>query len=459
MLLPGELSLNGLPSRPHIPTRYRKGRDGADLMNMLAAIGLDGATSIVAADFRSEMLLVRGGPVPYLGPMTGKLTYANPTSKYRRKANGLYVKETGIIPEYDINGQNIGFHSEPQDINRLLWSSDLSNAAWSRTSMPTAPIAVLGPDGAMSAWTLTDDQSGTFSYISQSAAVTANTATHQIRFWLKKALAESTAIPGLSIYLSGGTSVSAFPRVDPYTGATAGGAVVTDEGGWWGVRCPIVNNGTNTTLTANITPAVRTTVGGADSVAAVGSNTFWNPQAGDNFVASSPIVTTTAQVTRAADVLYMLLSALPWDQDEGTLVVRARTDGPFNAAGGLTAIGVNGPSGNWTDFVDISHNYEGTTCLVGAKGGVEQFRLRDGAVSNAFVTSAGAWSPNDVAFTRNGGAVTLTDAVADTNLTVAERLYFGSRSTARHLQGHVLWAVYIPRRATNAELAAWSANT
>lgn len=439
--------------------KLTSGKSFSPIDLLIHKFGLSSETNILAVDFQSATMRIKDSITSannFSGPIASKFTYSG-SGKYRRNAAGVYVQANGILPEYDINGANIGYRSEPQDVNRLLWSSDLSNAAWSQVSMPTAPVAAAGPDGTMSAWTLTDDQAGAFSYVSQSAVVTANTGTHQIRFWLKKALAASTTIPGLSIYLNGGTPVSAFPRVDPYTGGAAGGAVVTDEGGWWGVRCPITNNGTNTTLVVNIAPAVRTTVGGADSVAAVGSNTFWCPQAGDNFVASSPIVTDGAQVTRAADVLYMLLSALPWDADEGTLIVRSRTDAAWGNSS--PSIGISGPGTALTDTFSITHNYEGTTAFSGTKNSVEQFRLKDGAVSNSFVTSAAAWAPNDVAFTRNGGAVTLTDSVADTNLTVADRLYLGSRGVSNWLQGHVLWAVYLPKRVSNADLQTLSAKT
>lgn len=409
----------------------------------------------VLVDFRTGNLVVRSSTnsaLNYDDVMPGKMAYSG-SSKYRRNGAGVLVSATGILPEYDTSRVNVGYRSEPQDVNRLLWSSDLSNAAWSSSNVP---VATLGPDGTMSAWILTDNSTIGYNVTFQEYAIIADTATHRVRVRIKKTTAPAP-VPGINLALTGGTAVSSEARLDPFTGLATGTATVSDMGGWWELCCSITNNGTNTLARALCYPAIRSTLAGADDATQTGSNTFWCPQAGNNFVTSSPIMTGAAQVTRAADVLYVLLSTLPWDADTGTLIVRSRTDAAWGTFS--PSIGINGPGGALTDAFTITHNYEGTTAFSGVKSSVEQFRLKDGAASNAFVTSAGAWAPNNVAFTRNGGAVTLTDAVADTNLTVADRLYFGSRSAANWLQGHVLWAVYVPQRLTNAQLQTLSAMT
>jgi len=426
-------------------------RGGVDAL--LASMRLSNATDLLAIDFRSETMRIKDSATPanaYAGALVNKLTYSGST-KYRRNGAGVLVPATDILPEYNIAGANIGHRLEQQDVNRLLWSSDLSNAAWSRISMPTAPEAADDPAGGMTAWTLTDDQAGDFSYISQSAAVTANTATHQIRFRLKKALAASTAIPGLSIYLNGGTSVSAFPRVDPYTGGAAGGAVVTDEGGWWGVRCPITNNGTNTTLVVNIAPAVRTTIGGADSVAAVGSNTFWCPQAGDNFVASSPIVTTTAQVTRAADSLSLDGSLFPLPSSGGMMVVDWT---PFAGAtiGGIGVMATSVPTNN---RVDIRNN---PTYSIISSGGVAQASLIGSDLRGTRHKTALRWRTNSARLAVNGALV----AAEDTSVTLPVslgKLWFAldASPTLNNPQAHIRSFVVVPGTDfANADIIAAS---
>ena len=197
--------------------------------------------------------------------------------------------------------------------NSVLYSRDLTNAAWTFTGTGSRTQNATGLDGtANSATTLTDSDATAFAADYQTVTVPVDSNTHTIAFWIKKDT-DQTRFPGLDVTISGGTLVQRLVQLNTQTGAlfvvTATGTGTTrvvDGGLWWIVETTVANNGSalNTMLLARIYPAVTAAFGGGNNPAATGSCVVGQVQVelASSFY-SSPIFTTSSAVSRGADAL------------------------------------------------------------------------------------------------------------------------------------------------------------
>jgi hypothetical protein len=167
---------------------------------------------------------------------------------------------------------------------------------------------------------------------------------------------------------------------------------------------------------------------------------------------SSYIPTTTAAVTRNADVVSMTGTNFSdwYNQSEGAVYVNVsyNTVSAYSTAWGIS----DGTANNeirvigWNDGTD--------RMLLIADGGVAQVGIQD-ANSIGYHKYASAIKENDFASSRDGAAVQ-----TDTSGTVptVDRLHIGStRGTSFTLNGHIKRLQYYPKRLTNTELQALSA--
>jgi hypothetical protein len=245
--------------------------------------------------------------------ITGE-SVARSTTAYQTDASGIYVSKA-INTKRD--GHFVGWGGaatvrtlllEDARTNSILWSRDLTNAAWTGAATPL--LNAVGLDGsANSATTLTDNSAVAFQSKGEAIAVPNDSNSHAVAVWVKKD-AVSARFVGIAVGLSGGTAVSRSLNLNTQTGAigtyfaSVGGGShrVIDAGLWWIVEAVVVNNTTgNVTLTVTVFPAVGTVFGTSD-VAAQGSCIVGQIQIEKNAsFCSSPIFTTTAAVTRGAD--------------------------------------------------------------------------------------------------------------------------------------------------------------
>lgn len=84
---------------------------------------LGSASSGLAVDFRTGMMLARGGSTPYIGPLSGKFTYTSPSTKYVRDSAGTLVAGTTLRCHYGEDGLAYGLLCEEQRINKFLNSA------------------------------------------------------------------------------------------------------------------------------------------------------------------------------------------------------------------------------------------------------------------------------------------------------------------------------------------------
>lgn len=164
---------------------------------------------------------------------------------------------------------------------------------------------------------------------------------------------------------------------------------------------------------------------------------------------TSPIPTTTAQVTRAADVPSVNVLS-PWfNASEGTLFVEASTFG--NRPAWVYAQVWDGTTSNRIGIARVQGS--GVSAVVNT-GGASQ--VATVSSDSAQIRAALAYRANDVSISRNGAVPEVDASVAlPANLT---QLAIGrSSGPETFLNGHIRSAKYFPRRLSDSELQALTA--
>ena len=249
-------------------------------------------------------------------------------STFTRSTTATYVDTNGVYQTAGANALRSGHYIggvqtillEGSRTNSVLWSRDLTNAAWTSGGTGTTTQNAVGLDGtANSATTLTDSDAAASRFNQQTLTVPVDSNTHTTSYWVKKDT-DTTRFPLLYSRINGGTQVSRSVMLNTQTGAATvsdvvgtGTTRVVDGGLWWIVEITLTNNSTalNTNLATTVYPAYGTVLG-TPSVAATGSCVVGQVQVELNSpFYSSPIFTTTAAVNRGADLLYLPISFTP----------------------------------------------------------------------------------------------------------------------------------------------------
>lgn len=204
------------------------------------------------------------------------------STAYHQLSYGLthfnYVKTTSaqyLAPanEYNSSGRYLGARSDPSRTNISLWSDDLTNAAWVKTSC-TAAYTATGADGvANSATTLTSSASnGT---CLQSVTSTVN--TRQLAAFVRRRTGTGT----IDMTIDGGTTWQTI--------------TITSSWAQYRIEQASVTN-------PNIGFRIQTN---GDAIDVMWVNLMTSSIA----VATSPIPTTTANSARAADIMSVALGS------------------------------------------------------------------------------------------------------------------------------------------------------
>jgi len=208
----------------------------------------------------------------------------------------------------------LGYSAEGARTNLCLQSNAFTTT-WVAYLTPSATQNVIGPDGATSAWTLTDNDPADVEEIYQDIAITA--AAHTFSVFVKKTTGAQSSYPALRWFIPGLTECAAC-TIDTTNGvATAWTAItgfamasgvsascVSFNSNFW--RVSLTKTGTAATHRIELLPAATanaTQSTGSFSAAVQGSAVFYGAQVELGSFASSYIATTTIAVARNADVL------------------------------------------------------------------------------------------------------------------------------------------------------------
>jgi len=336
-----------------------------------------------------------------------------------------------------------------------LRSNDFTNATWAKGGLAvTAAPGILAPDGT-TAVKFTEDTSTGVHRVTQ-GAITAAGSTKYCRSVFAKADGS-----GRRLYLEtdifGNWTNPGSARFNLDTGTIEAATATLDSvgmelwpNGWY--RCWIVA----TTIAAP--PALSFDVQMADASGAsytgngVAGLYPWGAQFEAGEAPSSLIPTTTAQVTRAADMAFVPAST--WlNSGEGTLYVESVNRTVLSVAGGMLGTAASNPR----------------VMLYLSSGGLSRAEVSDDANVPQFAQSlGGVIAPNillkqAVAYDAAEGvqfssAGLLTGAPSGpVALPTIDRLTLGTRgvaTTTAHMTGHIRRMQYFPYRLSAAQLQA-----
>ena len=226
------------------------------------------------------------------------------------------------------------------------------------------------------------------------------------------------------------------------TTITAGvGATATNFGnGWW--RLTVTGTATATALRMYLYPGTTTET----NTSAV----FWGAQLEVGAFPTSYIPTTSAALTRNADVATMTgTNFSDWfNANEGTFFAKADTYYPA-ATAGVVLIASDGTA---NERIQVAFGSSSLSVAVTDGGASQVSGLTASAASaNTFYDMMVGYKLNDCGFAVNAGTPT-TDTTC--TMPTVDQLWIGRRTT--YLNGHVAKIMYWPQKLITAEIKAFS---
>lgn len=248
----------------------------------------------------------------------------NKTFVSRAGSVATYINSVGVITTAGTNVARMNYSItdltiapkllvENASTNLLLQSSSFSTTPWNAAAATVTSNTTLAPDGTTTADTIADSSATVLQDVLQNSSGLANdSGTYVYSVFIKKT-SGATSFPGIQLGLIGGTSViNAGVTLNTDTGIMTTTSFlantptyqnVVDYGTYWRFVIGCTNNSTgNTALVAYIYPAVNTDGSATWNVATTGSCITWGAQVEKQGYESSYIPTTTATVTRSADI-------------------------------------------------------------------------------------------------------------------------------------------------------------
>jgi len=295
---------------------------------------------------------------------TGNFVFRG-TSAFDGSIDDISVRE--VTADNGIGWRNDGYYSdiallvEGASTNEFLYSDEFDNAAWSKFGTSVTANTTLAPDGTTTADTITGNGIGTFPTMTQAAGTISTDET-------------------VVYYVKEGTSTHFLLRIDDLTNVThytqwfdwVGGVPVagTAPTSTLGTATTHVEKAQNGFYRVSLSVVPGTTGGNKQgslyldwNAATTKTLIVWRGQLESSPVATSPIQTTTAAVTRATEQ-----GNLQWNQDgniditKGTIVmgVEFGFDESLMSSGnyGLLSINTLATSGLYHSFLDIK-SYDG----------------------------------------------------------------------------------------------------
>jgi len=401
---------------------------------------------VIVNGITSEAILLTTNNLPTVRP-TLNLDFANskivdPRITFTRASTATRTNEKGLLetvasgaPRIDYDPVTLackGLLIEESRTNLLTYSEQFDNAAWTKARSSISANATTAPDGTSTADKLVEDTTASNTHFIEAVVSTTSGTTYTFSVYVKAG--ERTKL-ALNAYTN--TSIATNFDLSAVTASNAYGTITTLLGGWY--RCSITftsgftGNGFFDIYLRNASDTSTYTGDGTSGIYLFGA------QLEAGAFATSYVSTTSAQVTRAADIATMTGSNFSswYRQDEFTSVVRFIA----NAVGTQVYAKWNDTTAN--EEIKLE-SVSGTLTLTVTDGGVAQAAIALGSVvTGTTYTVAATWKVNDIAASINGGAV-VTDTAA--TLPTPTQRVIGSSVTVR---GY-------PKRLANATLVALS---
>jgi hypothetical protein len=381
---------------------------------------------------------------------------------------GDYVPTAATInsaPRFDHNpttGESLGLLVEEARTNLLQRSEEFDNGYWNPIEVIRTPNAAASPSGLTTADLITESASSSYHEIFVTSGATAGTYTFSV--FVKNNLGTRH----LNICFSSGTTQALSLRVNAATGSlssiytegsvfsAATSTVISYPNGWYKVSISFaVNTGFANQLALSTSSAAPPAANfGLESYAGDGTSGIyiWGAQLEAGAFPTSYIPTTSATVTRAADVASVTGSNFSsfYNQTEGTVFVNGVI--PFTGSTNFPAF-ASVDDGNVNDAIEFA--------MWDAASDVVRYVIYDNGTAQASLggetytagsvySLAGAYALNNFAASYRGGSPS-TDSAG--TLPTVDRLRIGqNRGSGNSLNGTIKRLTYWPTRLANTVL-------
>ena len=386
-----------------------------------------------------------------------------PTPSFSRASTGTFFNSSGVLTSAAVNEPRFnhvyngsswvskGLLVEEQRTNDSQYSEDLTNAWWTKYQTSILSNSAAALDGNQTADKLVENSlNDQHSIFNSGFATTAGTA-YTISFFAKSAGRNFIQFMSATS-LSGASARANFDLQSGVLGTVSGtnttAEIVNVGNGWY--RCVTKISSASATGTAYLQFAMVSSATATAGEAYLGDGSsgvlIWGIQleSGGGF-ATSYIPTTTAAVTRSADVCQISGTDFSgfWNEPAGSIVA----EGDTPASGTKSLVSADNATANESSVLRTV----GTDPLfVVTDGSVAQASIDSGSVSSGTgFKLAAAYTVNDFAVSKDGAAV-----VADASGTIPTptQINIGTDAAGNYLCGHIARLRYYPTRLTNAKL-------
>lgn len=376
---------------------------------------------------------------------SGDMSVTRATTATRVNSQGLVESMGNNIPRLDYsNGTCPSLLVEPQRTNVVLQSSSFDNAAWTAQNVSLTTNATTAPDGTTTAEKIIlNNGSQSDPIVYQLLDFTINTRT--LSFFAKASeyniafgrVGGASNAPIVLFSLTGSGSILHNQNVSAYS-------IEALANGWY--RCSMTYTH-GTAFAPNVGVCSPTYSVGISTVNSTGNGTsgifIWGAQTELGSYATSYIPTTSASVTRNADVISKTGISSLIGQTEGTLF----WDVDFKVVANNDAIFIK-ENATFDTFVFMQKESSGIIACGYYGSGALQARIESSPVSVGRYKIAFAYKNNDFVMYLNG-----TQVGTDTSGTVSGLMdYFDlhwTESGCNNAYASALWKT----RLTNAQLA------
>lgn len=411
-----------------------------------ATLELIGESNGLSLNFLDNTSDIVTSGVSVKSTATGTITFSRASTATRVNSSGLIETVSTNTPRLDYNPATLaprGLLVEEQRTNLFLRSAEFQTTSWTKVISTVTADQAVSPSGATDADAFIPNATSGLPYIFQNPAVTSGN-TYSFSIYVKPA--------GFSWFF-----LDAFDGANHRTWFNVStGTIGTVEAGNTSTITPVGNGWYRCTLTrvagSNSVIYALAAVTGNNNLSITGNGVsgyyLWGAQLELGSFPTSYIPTTTATVTRSADVASVATSSFPYSATAGTLIVSADYIGQSPSVNYFTAL----DDGTTSNFMGIRRNPAGDTWLGVNVGGVNQVGIFNPVVVNNVVfKNAFAYKLNDYAVAANG---TLTGTDTSATVPTVSKLNLGNLASSFFMNGHIRQITYIPRRLFNTELKA-----
>ncbi|WP_281686703.1 hypothetical protein [Pseudomonas citronellolis] len=415
---------------------------GAALKPLLKrlAVGSPAALPTLDLDFLAQTYRVSDGA----GGMSSVafadlITFTRSSAAWRFNASGVLEQVPANQPRFDYDPVTLalrGLLVEEQRTNLLTYSSDLSNAVWSKSDSTISTDTTVAPDGSLMQ-KVTQGSAGN-GYVARSSNITITAGTYSHSRFLKRGN-HDWVVMSVADSISSANSARAWfnlatgviGTIDAVGSVTSPAAAIEHVGN--GIyRCTVSGNIPFATAMPFV---IGVAANGSTARVAGGTRYDFGSQLEAGAFPTSYIPTTSSQVTRAADVA-SVNTLSPWfNPDEGTFCVE------------VTAFATSGFPGLYgTDDLSAYWSRPAANSQLTGRGSTGWLAIN--VPASSILKRADAYNATSAASSANGSAVI---AEARARIASVSQLRLGVAGSGR-LNGHIRRIRYWPRRLFDNEL-------